>query len=195
MQSKRGDWLDVGNAEQWRPGSDRIKGSQVRKTTWVAVAAVLVGSACVHELQAAAGRDAKVWAAAQAARGAQLQLLEQVVNVDSGTGDVEGGNRVGEILSSRLRALGMDVQSLAAEAPGLANNIVARLKGRGKARILLIGHLDTVFEPGTAARRPYRTDGTRAYGPGITDEKGGVVEGIEALQILHDLKFKDFRQV
>lgn len=191
----RGDWLEVGNPEQWRPGTGRIKGSQVRKTTWATVAAALIGIACVHELQAAAARDAKVWAAAQAARGAQLQLLEQAVNVDSGSGNVDGGNRVGEILTSRLRALGIDVQSLPAEAPGLANNIVATLKGRGKARILLIGHLDTVFEPGTAARRPYRTDGTRAYGPGISDEKGGVVEGIEALQILHDLSFKDFRQI
>ena len=52
-----------------------------------------------------------------------------------------------------------------------------------------------MFEPGTAAHRPYRTDGMRAYGPGISDEKGGVVEGIEALQILHELSFKDFRQI
>ena len=157
--------------------------------------AALIAIACSHVLQAAAGRDAKVWAAAQAARGAQLQLLEQVVNIDSGTGNVEGGNRVGEILASRLRALGMDVQAVPAEAPGLANNIVATLRGHGKGRILLIGHLDTVFEPGTAARRPYRAEGTRAYGPGITDEKGGVVEGVEALQILHDLSFKDYKQI
>ena len=157
--------------------------------------AALIAIACSHVLQAAAGSDAKVWAAAQAARGAQLQLLEQVVNIDSGTGNVEGGNRVGEILASRLRALGMDVQAVPAEAPGLANNIVATLRGHGKGRILLIGHLDTVFEPGTAARRPYRAEGTRAYGPGITDEKGGVVEGVEALQILHDLSFKDYKQI
>lgn len=167
----------------------------MRKPRWSIVAAGLIGLACIHELQAAAVRDAKVWTAAQAARGAQLQLLEQVVNIDSGTGNVDGGNRVGEILTARLRALGMDVQSVAAEAPGLANNVVATVKGHGPGRILLIGHLDTVFEPGTAARRPYRTEGARAYGPGITDEKGGVVEGIEALQILHDLGFRDYKQI
>ena len=76
--------------------TSRSKGSQVRKPRWSIVAAGLIGLACIHELQAAAVRDAKVWTAAQAARGAQLQLLEQVVNIDSGTGNVDGGNRVGE---------------------------------------------------------------------------------------------------
>jgi glutamate carboxypeptidase len=89
----------------------------------------------------------------------------------------------------------MTVESVPAEEPGLAENTVATLTGRGKTRILLIGHIDTVFEPGTAQRRPFRTDGKRAYGPGVADEKGGVVEGVYALEILHDLGFRNFAKL
>jgi glutamate carboxypeptidase len=59
----------------------------------------------------------------------------------------------------------------------------------------MIGHIDTVFEPGTAQRRPFRTDDKRAYGPGVADEKGGVVEGIYALQILHELGLGNFAKI
>ena len=143
----------------------------------------------------AQAKDAKVWAAAEAARPDQLKLLEQVVNVDSGTGDVEGGRKVAGILAARLKALGFTVESVKAEAEGLPENTVATLQGIGKGRILLIGHIDTVFGPGTATKRPFRMDAEKAYGPGVSDEKGGVVEGIYALQILHDLGFKDFKQI
>jgi glutamate carboxypeptidase len=158
----------------------------------IALAAAL--SAFAH-LADAAGNNAKVLAAAQAARSAQLQLLEQVVNVDSGTGDVEGGRKVAGMLIPHLKALGMTVESVPAEEGGLADNTVATLTGRGKSRILIIGHIDTVFGPGTAQRRPFHTDDKRAYGPGVADEKGGVVEGLYALQILHDLGFRDFAKI
>jgi len=142
-----------------------------------------------------APRDAKVWAAAEAARAGQLQLLQQAVDIDSGTGDADGGRKVGAVLTPRLRALGMTVEAVPAEEPGLPENLVARLSGTGKGRILLIGHIDTVFGPGTVAKRPYRADADKAYGPGVSDEKGGVIEGITALRILRDLGFKDFRQI
>jgi glutamate carboxypeptidase len=151
-------------------------------------------SAFAH-LAYAAGNNAKVLAAAQAARSAQLQLLEQVVNVDSGTGDVEGGRKVAGMLIPRLKALGMTVESVPAEEGGLADNTVATLTGGGKTRILMIGHIDTVFGPGTVQRRPFHTDDKRAYGPGVADEKGGVVEGVYALQILHDLAFTNFAKI
>jgi glutamate carboxypeptidase len=140
-------------------------------------------------------RDAKVWAAAVAAKPEQLRLLEQVVNIDSGTGDVEGGRKVAAILAERLKALGYAIESVKAEADGLPENTVATLTGTGEGRILLIGHIDTVFEPGTAAKRPLRMDAEKAYGPGVSDEKGGVVQGVYALKILHDLGLKDFKQI
>jgi glutamate carboxypeptidase len=102
---------------------------------------------------AAQPRDAKVWSAAQAAKADELRLLEQVVNVDSGTGDVEGGRKIAAILGARLKAMGFSVQSVKAEAEGLPENTVATLAGTGKGRILLIGHIDTVFERGAATSR------------------------------------------
>lgn len=140
-------------------------------------------------------RDAKVWAAAQQHRDAQLKLLESAVNIDSGTGDVDGGAKMIALLRPELEALGMDIRTEKAEAAGLADNLVATLKGTGKGRILMIGHLDTVFEAGAAAKWPYRTDATRAYGPGVGDEKGGVIEAIYALKILKQLGFTNYAQI
>ncbi len=156
-----------------------------------AVAALLVSSGSAL----AAGKDAKVWAAAEAARAGQLDLLKQVVNIDSGTGDIEGGRKVAAVLIPRLKALGMTIESVPAEIPGLPENTVATLTGTGKAKILMIGHIDTVFGPGTVAKWPYSVEGDHARGPGVADEKGGVVEGLYALQILHDMGFKDFAQI
>lgn len=140
-------------------------------------------------------RDAKVWAAAEKARPGQMNLLEEVVNIDSGTGDVEGGRKVAAVLVPRLEALGMTVEKVAAEAPGLPENLVATLKGTGKGRILMIGHLDTVFGPGTTAKWSYAVKGDRITGPGVGDEKGGVVGGVYAIQLLKELGFKDFKQI
>ncbi len=156
-----------------------------------AVAALLVSSAPAL----AAGKDAKVWAAAEKAREAQLDLLKQVVNIDSGTGDIEGGRKVAAVLIPRLKALGMTIETVPAEIDGLPENTVATLKGTGKARILMIGHIDTVFGPGTTAKWPFSIEGDRARGPGVADEKGGVIEGLYALQILNDLGFKNFAQI
>lgn len=145
--------------------------------------------------KAPVARDAKIWAAVQSARAGQLQLLQQAVDVDSGTGDAAGGNKVADLLAPRLEAMGFSIRKVPPEAPGLADNTVATLKGTGKGRILLIGHIDTVFGPGTVAKWSYHTDADKAYGPGVGDEKGGVIEGLYALQILHDIGFKDFRQI
>lgn len=156
-----------------------------------AVAALLVSSGPAL----AAGKDAKVWAAAEKAREGQLDLLRQVVNIDSGTGDIEGGRKVAAVLIPRLKALGMTIESVPAEIPGLPENTVATLTGTGKARILMIGHIDTVFGPGTTAKWSYSVEGDHARGPGVADEKGGVIEGLYALQILHDLGFKNFAKI
>ena len=157
--------------------------------------AVAVISTVLVQSAEAAHKDGKVLAAAQAARASELELLEQVVNIDSGTGDVEGGRKVAGVLIPHLKALGMTVESVPAEEAGLAENTVATLAGRGKTRILMIGHIDTVFEPGTAQHRPFRMDDKRAYGPGVSDEKGGVIEGLCALEILHDLGFTNFSKI
>jgi glutamate carboxypeptidase len=68
----------------------------------------------------------------------------------------------------------------------LGDLVIGRLTGSGP-RLLLIGHMDTVFEPGTAALRPFHTDGERATGPGVSDMKGGLLAGVHALAALHGM--------
>ena len=161
----------------------------MRRLAMMAACVVLAASAD------AAPRHEKVHAAVEANRAGALDLLREIVNIDSGTGDVEGGNKVAGVLAARLTAIGGDVRREPAEAPGLPDSLVATFHGTGKGRILIIAHLDTVFGPGTAAKRPFRMDDKRAYGPGVGDEKGGLVLAMTALKILHDIGFKDFATI
>ncbi len=123
-----------------------------------------------------------------------LKLLERLVNIDSGTGYADGLVQVGAIAVEELRQLGADIEILPAK-PAVGDNIVATFKGTGKGRILLMAHTDTVFAQGTAAKRPFRIDGERAYGPGVSDDKGGIVTAIAVLKILQDLKFREYDRI
>jgi glutamate carboxypeptidase len=156
---------------------------------------LIIGLAPWTTAAAAPHRDEKVYAAVLANRAGALELLKQIVDIDSGTGDVEGGTRVDDILDARLQGLGAELTREPAEAPGLPANRVAVFHGNGKGRILIIAHIDTVFGPGTAATRPFSIDGDRAHGPGVGDEKAGVVTALTALKILHDLGFKSYARI
>jgi glutamate carboxypeptidase len=156
-----------------------------------AVPAVLIAM-LLGRADAASPRNEKVYQAVEANRAGALELLQEIVNIDSGTGDVEGGTKVEAVLRTRLIQLGAAVRTEPAEAPGLPDNLIAVFHGTGKGKILIIAHVDTVFGPGTAAARPFGMDKERARGPGVGDEKAGVVSAFTALKILHDLGFKNF---
>lgn len=114
------------------------------------------------------------WLAAQ--EGAMRALFQQIVDMDSGSGHVEGVNRVAATLAARLEAAGMHVRM--ADLPGYGNCLHARVPQEpdtGPGHILLLGHMDTVFPVGTAASRPWRVEDGRAYGPGVADMKSGLV--------------------
>lgn len=157
---------------------------------WAALPAMLVvfSGTCA----AASGRNDKVYQAVEANRMVALDLLKEIVNIDSGTGDVQGGAKVEQVLRARMMQLGAEVRTEPAEAPGLPDNLVAVFHGTGKGRILIVAHVDTVFGPGTVAARPFSMDKERAHGPGVGDEKAGVVNAFTALKILHDIGFKNF---
>ena len=140
-------------------------------------------------------RDDAVFRAVEASRSEALELLKTIVDIDSGSGDVAGGQRVESILDARLKSIGAEIRYEPAEAPGLPPNLVAVFHGTGRARILIIAHIDTVFGPGTVAKRPFSIEGDRAHGPGVGDEKAGVVNAVIALKILRDLHFKDYASI
>lgn len=111
----------------------------------------------------------------------QLALLETLVNIDSGSEDVEGINAVADIVEKRLSALGLHVKRHSYEHAG--DCLVAAGHGTEK-KIVLLGHMDTVFEKGECAKRPYTVKDGKAYGPGVLDMKGGIAQIIYALESL-----------
>ncbi|MEE5097864.1 M20/M25/M40 family metallo-hydrolase [Pseudomonas alliivorans] len=120
-----------------------------------------------------------------------LETVRQLVGVDTGTGQAPGLKTVSALLVERLKALGAEVTTTPA-TPSAGDNIVGTIKGNGSRSFLLMVHYDTVFGPGTAAKRPFRQDGERAYGPGVADAKGGVAMILHSLKLLQDQGFKDF---
>lgn len=159
------------------------------------VAAMAVTLLWCPSAESSPHRNDRVFQAVTANRAGALDLLKEIVDIDSGTGDVAGGAKVEAVLAARLRTLGADVRTEPAEAAGLPDNLVAVFHGTGKGKILIIAHIDTVFGPGTVAGRPFSMDAQRAYGPGVGDEKAGVVNAVTALKILHDLSFKNYATI
>jgi glutamate carboxypeptidase len=113
-----------------------------------------------------------------------LAELETLVNIDCGSYTPHGVNRVADAVEASLAELGGEVQRHSPPDGKLGDLVVGRLAGEGP-RLLLIGHMDTVFEEGTAAARPFRVEGERAFGPGASDMKGGLLAGLHALAALH----------
>src|SRR6266511_1381807 len=113
-----------------------------------------------------------------------LASLELLVNRDSGSYSADGVNRVADLCEERLRSGGWTVERVtprpgAGEAQ-LGDLVIGRRQGArpveaGGRRLLLMAHMDTVFDDGTAAARPFRVEGGRAYGPGVADDKCGLL--------------------
>ncbi len=113
-----------------------------------------------------------------------IALLERLVNQNSGSLNLPGVTAVGDMVRAELEPLGFDVQWIDMRATGRAGHLVATHTGSGKGkRILLIGHLDTVFEPDSPFQRFVR-NGDSATGPGVGDDKGGVVIIVSALRAM-----------
>lgn len=154
------------------------------------VLGVILFNACAAATFAAS-RDERLYAAAERFKTEAISLLGQLVNIDSPTGHAPGSDRVGALLEAELTKLGAKVELYPAR-PLAGNNLVATFTGIGRGRVLLIAHIDTVWPVGEAARRPFRVEGNRAYGPGASDDKGGVVAGVGVLRVLREINFQDF---
>ncbi len=115
--------------------------------------------------------------------GEALSLLERIVNINSGTMNLAGVRQVGEVLRAEFDALGFRTRWVDGSGFHRAGHLVAEHPGPGP-RILLIGHLDTVFEPSHPFQRFERLNDSTARGPGIIDMKGGDVIVLHALKAL-----------
>jgi len=126
----------------------------------------------------------------QAYQEEMLARLATLINIDSGTGQVTGINGIIAHLHEWLGALGFAVTLHPTQPFG--NNLVAHRRGTGTARILLVGHVDTVYAEGAAQTHPFRLEENIVQGPGAIDMKSGVIMCIYALRVLLEEGFDGF---
>jgi glutamate carboxypeptidase len=172
----------------------------MRGTRGQAVVACLAGLAAAGMLAvswpSSAQTEDRLLARVRQEQAAYLATLKDLVAIESGSRDVEGLDRAATFVAARLRAIGGEVELVPAPAdmarledtpaqPG--KTVVARFRGTGKGRVLLLSHMDTVYERGSAAKQPFRIEGDRAYGLGISDDKSGVALAIHAVAVLNAL--------
>jgi glutamate carboxypeptidase len=129
--------------------------------------------------------ETKMVATVDAEYERSITLLERLVNQNSGTMNFPGVKTVGDMMRAELEPLGFKVQWIDMAKAGRAGHLVATKGGKkGTKRLLLIAHLDTVFE----ADSPFQTfvrNGDKAVGPGAGDDKGGMVVIVSALRAMH----------
>jgi len=122
-----------------------------------------------------------------------LQRLELLVNIDSGTGQAEGINVIMSYLEEWLSDIGFEVALHSSDHYG--KNLVARRQGIGGLRLLLVGHVDTVYPEGSVAIQPFNMRDGMAFGPGVIDMKSGVLVGIYALRALVETGFEEYGEI
>lgn len=122
-----------------------------------------------------------------------LELLEKLVNIDSGSTSKEGIDQIGSILSKEYRSIGFSVQVLEEEKYG--NHLVIQHPLAKDPKIIIVAHMDTVFPNGTVQSRPFKVEGGRAYGPGVIDMKASQVSILYAMKALIHSHSKAYQDV
>ena len=169
---------------------------------WMAASALAAPDARVAELAAPEARIAEL-AAGQ--KQPLIDTLRELVSIESGSRDLEGLDRIADLIADRLRALGGQVELIepgSAAAPEvyrmgdtperIGKMVRAEFKGTGTKKILLLAHMDTVYRLGMLERHPFRIEGDRAYGLGIADNKQGIAVILHTLALLKRLDFSEY---
>lgn len=161
----------------------RISSYLASLTSTVLLAVTLVAPSGAQTTLTATERS--IVRAVDAHRDESLALLERLVNINSGTMNFAGVRQVADALRPHFDSLGFTTRWVDGSAFHRAGHLVAEHPGPGP-KILLIGHLDTVFEPSSPFQRFERLDDSTARGPGVIDMKGGDVILLYALRALSD---------
>ena len=143
---------------------------------------------------------AEVHALAQKEQQPLLDTLRDLVHIESGSKDIEGLNQIAERIASQLKQLGgtvdvlqtSDIYRLDDTPEKVGPAVQAVFKGTGSKKIMLIAHMDTVYLKGMLKGQPFRIDGDKAYGLGISDDKQGIALIIHTVALLQKLNFKDY---
>lgn len=132
------------------------------------------------------GKEKKIVKAVDKHESESVDLLRKAVNINSGTMNFEGVQEVGELFKAELEKLGFDARLTSGEAYGRAGHLVATHKGKPGLKLLLIGHLDTVFELDSPFQSSTMVNDSVMKAPGVADMKGGDVIIILAMKALKE---------
>ena len=171
-----------------------------RPSTHAATSAIVLVTWLVLPLHAHGQAVESVLDTVRAEREPLIDTMRELVSIESGSRDFEGLTRIATVIADRLRDLGGEVQLVEPadiyymlDTPDrIGNSVLARFRGTGTMRILLLAHMDTVYLPGMLEQQPFRLDGDHAYGLGIADDKHGVAVILHALRVLEALEFDDY---
>lgn len=161
------------------------------------VSTVLIAFMLLAVLSSAvlAAPDAVLYQKCEEHKASLLTDLETYVNIDSGSTHEPGLKKFQGLLIERLKELGAEVEYTPVNKPQAGYNIKATFRGTGKGSVLLLAHADTVWTAGTVEKRPFSMDATKAYGPGVSDEKGGLTLALHALAVLKETNFQDYDKI
>ena len=122
-----------------------------------------------------------------------LRDLETLVNTDCGTHNKAGVDAVARVVRERMRAFGAEAVDFPQDKFG--DMLYARWRGHGTARVVMIGHMDTVYSDGTAAQLPFHKLGSHLKGPGVNDMKSGLLSGLYAARAIVQSGFDNFAEI
>ncbi|HYL24316.1 MAG TPA: glutamate carboxypeptidase [Burkholderiales bacterium] len=153
-----------------------------------------------HGAWAVAQSNDAVRAQARANKEPLLATLKDLVSIESGSRDSAGLARLAALVAARFKQLGAEVElvepaevyKMEDTPPSIGRIVRATFRGRGTKKLLLIGHMDTVYLTGMLAKQPFRLDGDRAYGLGISDDKQGIALILHTAAMLRSLGFNDY---
>lgn len=161
--------------------------------------------ALMTAVTAHAAPDARIADLAAQQKQPLLDSLSQLVGIESGSRDLEGLARIADLIADKLRALGAAVALIepgSAASPEvyrmgdtpekIGKMVKATFQGTGSKKIMLIAHMDTVYQTGMLKAQPFRIEGDRAYGLGISDDKQGIAVILHALAMLQQINFKEY---
>ncbi|MGJ7507862.1 M20/M25/M40 family metallo-hydrolase [Variovorax sp. GT1P44] len=160
------------------------------------VAALAGACACVF-----AAPDQRVASLAAKEKPALLETLKELVSIESGSRDLEGLDKIANLIADKFRALGGLVELIDPSAdayrmedtPEKIGKVVrATFKGTGTKKIMLIAHMDTVYQIGMLNKQPFRVEGDKAYGLGIADDKQGIAVITHTVALLKAMDFKEY---
>ncbi|HSV58619.1 MAG TPA: M20/M25/M40 family metallo-hydrolase [Variovorax sp.] len=165
-----------------------------------ALVLAFAGLACLGSAHAA--KDDQILAEAARQKPVLLETLKEYVSIESGSRDLEGLDRLANLIADKMRALGgkveliepagADIYRMEDTPEKLGKVVRATFTGSGSKKIMLIAHMDTVYQRGMLAKQPFRIEGDKAFGLGIADDKQGVAVITHVVALLKALNFKDY---